>query len=189
MKKLISMILALAMIFAMSIPAVASELPQDTVINVEAQYTGEAAGEIATVYYVKVEWTAGENTLTYTNNATSYSWDAENMKYVVANAEAVAGNGWSGSALYTIKATNQSNAAVNAAISVAGVEGITAEGDFGEADNVLNMGNAAENVTYEEGSAGSAKSDSVDVTVTVSDGAITAAGNVATITITLSAAE
>ena len=189
MKKLISMILALAMIFAMSIPAVASELPEDTVIDVEAKYTGEEAGEIATVYYVQVEWIAGENTLTYTNNATSYSWDAAAMKYVVANAEAVEGNGWSGSAQYTITATNQSNAAVDATISVAGVVGITAEGNFGEADNVLEMGNAAEGVTYDEGSVGTAKTDSVDVTVTVSDGAITEAGNVATITITLSAAE
>lgn len=193
MKKLISMILALAMIFSLSITAMAEEvlkesLAGDTTINVGAKYVGTEAGEIATVYFVKVEWSAGDNTLTYTNNATSYSWDAENMKYVVTNAEAVQGNGWSGSAAYTIKATNRSNAAVDATIAVAGVGDITAEGNFGEADNVLNLGNAAEGLEVSTEVFGTEKTESVDVSVSVTSGTITEAGNVATITITLTAA-
>ena len=193
MKKLISMILALAMIFSLSITAMAEEVEEvikesltDTTINVGAEYVGTEAGEIATVYFVKVEWTAGDNTLTYTNNATSYSWDAEHMKYVVTNAEAVQGNGWSGSAAYTIKATNQSNAAVDATITVAGLNDINVTGNFGEAGNVLKLANAAAGVGFGAEDVGSPKEASVGVTVTASgEKGITQAGNIATITITL----
>lgn len=204
MKKLIGMILALVMVFSLSMTAMAADVDAGDISggtsqNVTATYEGTTAGEIATVYYVNIAWAAGENTLKYTNNQATYAWDAEQCKYVVANAGDVAQNGWSGSAVYTVTVTNKSNATIYATPSVVGATDITANGAYSEgtpvkwADNKLTLTSAAVDgegnaLTPGADVAGTAQTGSVKVTVTVdgenSEG-INANATVATITVNL----
>lgn len=201
MKKILSMILALAMILSLGVTAFAAdveagEISGNTSQSVTANYTGTVAGEIDKTYYVKIEWAAGENTLKYTNNQTTYTWDAEHYKYVADNTEDVELNGWSGSAVYTVTVTNQSNATIYATPSVAGVDGITASGAYSEgtvekwAENKLTLTTAAvdaegTDLTPGNNVTGTPQIGSVKVTVTVTTGAIAASGTVANISIDL----
>lgn len=192
MKKLISTILALAMIFSLSLTVMASELPEDTVINVTADFKEVAAAVPGTIYAVTISWEADENNnLTYTDNGVAYVWNPTSLKYEAAPTQA--NDGWSGSAKYTISAVNRSNAAVNATITVNKVvDGIEPAIAFAEGqDNVLEMGNAADGVTFEENSVGSPQEASVEATVTVPADAPAISvtdTKVATITITLTEA-
>ena len=202
MKKFLGVILALAMVFSLSVTAMAanledSEIDGSKTQNVTATYEGTTAGEIAKVYYVRIEWAAGENTLKYTNHQATYTWDAAECKYVASNAGAVAQNGWSGSAIYTVTVTNQSNDTIYATPSVVGAQGITASGEYSEgtqdkwANNKLTLTSAAVNgegdeLTPGDNVEGTAQAGSVKVTVRVSAGEIAANNTtVATISIAL----
>lgn len=191
MKKLISMILALAMIFSLSITAMADEQVHDSIgnsstINVGATYKTEAAQAPAIVYYVKIEWTA-TNTLTYIDNGVAYVWDAMNTKYVEAEENQQVADKWDGEAQYTITATNHSNAVVNANVAVEANDGFEITNAFADGKSAMELANAAENVEIAEGNQGAPKSDNVTVSVEVTSGTIAADSNVAKITITLSA--
>ncbi|MBQ6999513.1 MAG: hypothetical protein IJN67_15055 [Oscillospiraceae bacterium] len=192
MKKLISMILALTMIFSLSLTVMASQLPEDTVIDVTADFEEVAAAVPSTIYAVTITWEPDvNNNLTYTDNGVAYVWNPTSLKYEASPTQA--DDGWSGSAKYTINAVNRSNAAVNATITVNKVlDGIEPAIAFADGqDNVLEMGNAADGVTFEESSVGSPQEDSVEATVTVPANAPAISENntkVATITITLTEA-
>ena len=191
MKKLISMILALAKIFSLSITAMADEQVHDSIgnsstINVGATYKAEEAQAPAIVYYVKIVWTA-TNTLTYIDNGVAYVWDAVNTKYVAADENLQVADKWDGVAQYTITATNHSNAVVNANVAVEANDGFEITNAFADGKSAMELANAAENVEIAEGNEGVPQSDNVTVSVEVTSGTIAADSNVAKITVTLSA--
>ena len=199
MKKILSMILVLSLALSMTTFAAETIAPAEGAGSqtVTATYAGTPAGAIAAVYYVTIAWTPGENSLTYTNNEVAYSWDASQLKYVQSNGDAVAANGWSGTAAYRVTVTNKSNATVYATPSVAGVNDITVSQTYTEgtaniwADNKLTLTSAAvtgDGTPLDPGvdTRGTPQEGSVTVTVGVTDGEINASGTVATISIALS---
>ena len=120
MKKYLSMILVLVMVFALAVPAFAAG-DVDTVEGnasqeVTAGYTKPSDTAAAVVYRVTLTWepTATEKALSYTGKQSTYTWDTTGLVYKenVDTAE-----GWEGSTGYKLTVTNYSNAAVTAATS------------------------------------------------------------------------
>lgn len=116
MKKLLIALLALVMTFALAVPALAVEPEGSANQEVTADYKDAAAIEAAPVYRVTIEWTpvAGEPSLTYAGETTTYTWDPEGLQY---KAEVNETAGWTGETGYTVTVTNYSNAVVNASVA------------------------------------------------------------------------
>lgn len=141
MKKIMSLVLALALVLSMGVTVFAEEatdpttatvgngsetLPADnnTKVEVKAQYTTGENKNAGTRYYVTLSWTVA-STLSYTDKSTTYTWDTTNMKYVsTTNNDAK----WleSGTATVNLTVENRSNAEITATCSdVAYGTGIT----------------------------------------------------------------
>lgn len=113
MKKYLSLVLALALMATMAVPAFAAEDVASGNQDVTADYTEPTDIEDAPVYRVTIEWEpAADNDLAYTDTETTYTWDTDDLKYT-ASAET---EGWTGTAAYTVTVTNYSNAAVDVAV-------------------------------------------------------------------------
>ena len=110
MKKLLSLILALALVMSMGITAFAAEGDQDGVQT--GSYSADVTGSVTTggngeaVYSVDIKWSG----LSFTYNGGSKVWDAENQKYNITSTDA---EGWEESN-GKITVTNHSNAAITA---------------------------------------------------------------------------
>lgn len=135
MKKNISILLALVMVLALSVPAFAVEPTTGSPSQeVTANYTAAVeGGEPGTVYNVTITWTPNNvNDLTYSGGSqATYKWDASSLKYVVSegsDAEA----GWSGSTGYKVTVTNNSNADVDVTVGATALYGLTATVDGDE---------------------------------------------------------
>ena len=132
MKKIMSLVLALALVLSMGVTVFADEttdpttatvgngsetLPADneTKVEVKAQYKAGENKNAGTRYYVTLSWTV-TSTLSYTDKSTTYTWDTANMKYVpTTNDDAK----WLDGGIATVELTveNRSNAAITAACS------------------------------------------------------------------------
>lgn len=179
MKKILTLVIAVAMILTLSVNVFANEenvggtngletLNQPSDIDVTV---GITTGTPTTVYRVDVAW---ENTdFTYYAEY-SNSWDPTSHSY-----KSSSGDTWSHK-VATITVTNHSNAAVDVkAVATAGAAGVNYT--FSNGDKLLESAAAATRIdTF-------ANADSTSYTLTIEDNAIPAqAGSVAVIDITLS---
>lgn len=121
MKKVLSFVLALVMVMALSVTAFAEDYtytdvttPKKNDVEVTAGYTAGSDTEGATTYKFNVTWNASTTSLKYVGEQAEYVWDVSdstNLHYRkdVKNADA----GWSGSYVLDVTVTNYSNAALS----------------------------------------------------------------------------
>lgn len=127
MKKVLSFVLALVMVLALSVTAFAEETPTTTQTepnnqqeyrDITAGYTKESHTKGATVYYFTITWTPNDtNDLAYTGEQATYVWNTESLSYTKATEGHVEA-GWSGSAGYSVELVNKSNAALKVTSAV-----------------------------------------------------------------------
>lgn len=111
MKKVLSFVLALVMVLALSVTAFAEGTTYDAVKKSEnkditANYV-VGKDTVPTVYSFTITWTpAAENDLTYKGEQATYTWDTTGLKY---DKKTDVTAGWSGKAVYEVKVANNSN--------------------------------------------------------------------------------
>ena len=150
MKKIMSLVLALALVLSMGVTVFAEENSGSTTvtdptdpannskdIDVTAGYTAPSYTVASTVYHVVVAWEKS-GTITYAGNQYYYDWkvDENNFGYVKDDTKST-NAGWKvDNATVAITVTNKSNAAIKATCSApaaktdTGVTGI--EGHYGD---------------------------------------------------------
>lgn len=199
MKKVLSFVLALVMVMALSVTAFAdteSVGPGDTLnkqndINIGATYTTKA-DETIHKYKVKIDWTTPS--FTYENNGVTYTWDANDMVYVKSTSTG-AGWGTEKTKALSLKVTNYSDMAVNCSASLEDIvdDGITVTSNKtganweGTANAVVDSTNPENYLTVDADRKG--EECVLDATITV-DGAPnnTASKIIAKVTVTVAAA-
>ena len=194
MKKVLSFVLALVMVMALSVTAFAANgIPNTGVgefpgskdnIDITANFT-DNKDVVNHKYHVTVKW-APNVTISYSNGYTTYTWDPANTKYETKATEAA----WSVNEGANIKITveNRSDGAIQAVcgapMAVAGVNANIQGSYDNESNGTLNIGSAAgENYT-----AGEMQSASATYSITGVTGSIDKNGTIATITVTVKAA-
>lgn len=111
MKKVLSFVLALVMVLALSVTAFAEGNTYNAVKKSEnkditANYV-VGKDTVPTVYSFTITWTpAAENDLTYKGEQATYTWDTTGLKY---DKKTDVTAGWSGKAVYEVKVANNSN--------------------------------------------------------------------------------
>lgn len=170
MKKTLSILLAVVLMFAMAIPVFAAEeTSSDTItsatgdsqhaVTAEFDKGSDNSESVAKVYYVTVDWTVN-STLKYSNGTTTYTWNAEDTQYTSETT----GDGWTGSASVTIKVTNKSNDAITATPSWEAASPIEATCDFNTPK--LDVASAATGVDFASGTlTGAAQNGTITATV------------------------
>lgn len=121
MKKVLSFVLALVMVLALSVTAFAANhtytdvtTPKTNDVEVTAGYTAGSDTEGATTYKFTVNWEASDTSLKYVGEKAEYVWDASNPTNLHYNRNVTnPGAGWSGSYVLDVKVTNYSNAALS----------------------------------------------------------------------------
>lgn len=198
MKKLFAIIMAVAMIMALSVSAFAADpysaVPQDETQDVTATYAEATDSNFGTVYYFTVAWTLNAtNNLKYSVGNTEYTWDGASMKYTAGE---VTGSGWSGEGGYSVKVTNQSNASIKATTSATNTYNLTLTPSNAMSDTEITSaavsGDSA--IAYTDTTTqGTAQEATATYTYAANDTATAYAGSdatfaVGTITVTVSAA-
>lgn len=190
MKKTLSILLAVVLMFALALPVFAEGNVADASgagsadQAVTATYqAGTESTEVATVYHVTVDWKV-ESTLKYYNGTTTYTWNANDTKY---EANEPTDKGWTGDATVTITVTNKSNAKVTATADWANAEGITAACTFD--GNGATIESAAKDVTVADGETGEAKTDMITASVAAPTAGTISENNATVGTITVSIAK
>ena len=179
MKKLIGMILALVMVFSLSVTAMAAEGSWDgttqtgTTQDVSATYnTGSEISWGDTIYSVTIAWEA-VGTITYNaGNGVVYQWDAANTKYIIKN-EATEGawnltNGNESGKEFVgmiITVTNKSNANVSATVTATPNATLGVTGSV-EGETTRNINSAAPANPNAENLTGSAQSEIFNYKIT-----------------------
>lgn len=213
MKKIMSLVLALALVLSMGVTVFAAGNsgsttvtdPADTEhnsesIDVTAGYTAPTYSTGATVYHVVVAWEK-TGTITYAGNQYYYDWkvDENNFGYVKDDTKST-NAGWKvDNATVAITVTNKSNAAITATCSAPAAKtdtGVTAiEGHYGDGTAQtaeLNLKSAAPETvgpnTTENQLKGTAQEGNATYTITDVKGAISQTDIViGTITVSISA--
>ncbi len=127
MKKVLSFVLALVMVLALSVTAFAEDTPTTTQKepknqsehrDITAGYTAESHKKGDTVYYFTITWTPNTtNDLKYTGEQATYVWSTDSLSYTKAT-EGHVDAAWSGSAGYSVELVNRSNAALKVTSAV-----------------------------------------------------------------------
>ena len=126
MKKVLSFVLALVMVLALSLTAFAVDpTPIQTepknhteCKDITADYTKESHTKGDTVYYFTITWTPNQtNNLAYTGEQATYVWNTDSLSYTKATDGHVEA-AWSGSAGYSVELVNKSNAALKVTSAV-----------------------------------------------------------------------
>ena len=165
MKKLFTLVLAIAMIATMSVSAfAATSNGGNTTITVKGTYNGsDAAGDTISV---DVAW--GEMEFTYTP-ASQGSWDPATHTYKDATTAGWTANG------NTITVTNHSDVAITASFTFAKAEGTNVEGSFTADSLDLNRAEAGSALDSQKG----------EVTFSITGGSIAATTDLGTITVNI----
>lgn len=192
MKKVLSFVLALVMVMALSVTAFAEvhqgegTIPaggKSEITNIEATFD-KHDDVVNHKYHVTVNWQPTV-TISYSNGYTTYTWDPANTKYETKETDAA----WSVNEGANIKITveNRSDGAIQAvcgapADQTGGKATIVGSYDS-ESNGTLNIGSAA----GENYAAGEMQSASATYSITGVTGSIDKNGTIATITVTVSA--
>lgn len=174
MKKLLTFALALALTFALAVPAFAATVAEDggtASINVNGTYVpGAAAAEVVSV---DVSW--GAMTFTYTDDSEG-EWNATTHEFeniVLASWEATGNE-------ITIK--NHSNTEIEAELTFAVTEGLSVTGSFTESNGTANDGKLT--LASAVGTT-PAQAPAATTVFNVTGGSISADGKIGTITVTI----
>ena len=194
MKKVLSFVLALVMVMALSVTSFAAngipntgdgEFPGSTDnIDITANFT-DNKDVVNHKYHVTVKWEPNV-TISYSNGYTTYTWNTTETKYETKATEAA----WTVNEGANIKITveNRSDGAIQAVcgapMAVADVNANIQGSYDNESNGTLNIGSAA----GENYSAGEMKSASATYNITGVTGSIDKDGTIATITVTVKAA-
>ena len=194
MKKVLSVVLALVMVMALSVTSCAAngipntgdgEFPGSTDnIDITANFT-DNKDVVNHKYHVTVKWEPNV-TISYSNGYTTYTWNTTETKYETKATEAA----WTVNEGANIKITveNRSDGAIQAVcgapMAVADVNANIQGSYDNESNGTLNIGSAA----GENYSAGEMKSASATYNITGVTGSIDKDGTIATITVTVKAA-
>lgn len=188
MKKIMSLVLALALVLSMGVTVFAEETIVDNTtgegsknIDVTAKY--EAGSKVCggDKYYVTISWTE-TNTLTYKDNTVTYNWDPNKMQYAPTTGD---DGKFNGQDVITVKVENRSNKAITANCTVNAASGYTLNTVFGGDSSSLELStNAPADFTNTE--AVESVKGTKEVTISVTTGsAITKESKVATLTVTI----
>ena len=187
MKKVLSFVLALVMVLALSVTAFANG--SDTKTNIPATSNASITASYETpddsyvhTYKATVAWQQ-TGTIKYTGATTVYTWDADNLEYITSsNTE---NNKWTlENAKVAITVTNYSDQGItaNCADPAATAPVTNISGEYDKAN--LSLASA-----YVKGGTNEAKSDTATLTINDVQGKITTDGTViGTITVTLAIA-
>ena len=192
MKKVLSLILVLAMVMCLSVtafatgnPSTMTEVPGSGSVGIVAGYE-KTTDNVVHKYDVTIGW-ATSGTLKYTVDKDTYTWNTNTLQY---DKELNTNGTWTADNVkVTITITNRSDAAIKVECGdPVEAEGITAiTGHYGEGTDTtatLNIASAANGLT----GTGAEQSGSATYTITGVDGAITAdATTIGTITVAISA--
>lgn len=197
MKKIMSLVLALALVLSMGVTVFAEEsdpvktVPGSKDVNVTAGYTAPTYKSAGTVYHVVIGWEQ-TGTITYKDASYTYTWNAEQTKYETPKGAETAAWTVSGAAV-EITVTNKSNAAIIATCAApeagAGITTFTGHyGDGTEQSATLKCDSAAPATITPNNLEGKAVSKTATYTITNVDGKIGSDNAViATITVSISA--
>lgn len=197
MKKILSIILAFCMIFALTMTVFAESSAVDTgtgtgtgSIGIGADYVAGTdnkgaidAGTNTKVYFLTLSWVQN-GTISYYAGTTTYTWNSSTLKYDADDG--TAGRGWTVTdANVVITATNRSDAAMTVTcgtpVCASGVDSITGSYDA----TTINLASAATN-SYN--GTGAEQTGSATYTITGVTGTGWTSGNIATITLTVNPA-
>lgn len=154
MKKIMSLVLALALVLSMGVTVFAAEsetvetVPDSKDINVTAGYEAPTYKSAGTVYHVVIGWQQ-TGTITYTDAKNVYNWtvsDGDNGQYVKDETKSTEAKWTVSDAAVEITVTNKSNAAIKATCGAPAVAGNVTEvtGQYDAASNgTLNLASAA----------------------------------------------
>lgn len=202
MKKIMSLVLALALVLSMGVTVFAEENSGSTIvtdptdsannsknINVTAGYTKPKYTVDGTVYHVVVAWSQ-TGTITYTGDQYTYTWKPGEGNYGRYDKTGEAAHWTVTDAKVAITVTNKSNAAITATCAEPKKVGnVTVTGSYDATSNgQLELESAApaesELPTTLDGTERTA---TATYTITGVDGTITGAGAIATINVSISA--
>lgn len=176
MKKYICLIMALAMTFALAVPALASGAPDAGSVDVEADYVPGTVSD-PEVYSVTLEWkTTG--TIAYNAGDTVYSWNSATLSYnsTVGKGEWDISNA---QIVFTVK--NRSNRSVDVSFAdPKAVGGVSITGNYSKSE--IKLGTAA---TGGYDGTGTEQKDTAVYTITGISGAIDSSGVIASIAVTI----
>lgn len=115
MKKVLSFVLALVMVLALSVTAFAYDsVSQSEDKNVTAGYTAENVSKSATVYNFTITWDTSKNDLAYYGEQATYTWNTSELKYKPnTDSTDYKAAGWYGKAEVKVTVTNRSEVALN----------------------------------------------------------------------------
>lgn len=207
MKKIMSLVLALALVLSMGVTVFAEESTNPTTvtndeiennntnIDVTAGYTAPSYAVAGTVYHVVVAWQKS-GTVKYVGDNFTYTWNPETGDNGAYTKTGTAAH-WevSADAKVAITVTNKSNAAITAtcgapAVAIGTVTGIVGHyGDGTDQTAELNLESAAPATVgpdaTEDQLKGTERKTSATYTITGVDGTIAGAGTIATISVTI----
>lgn len=203
MKKFLSIVLALAMMMALSTTVFAA--PVTTVPTTDNQaigatYTAPTNGSVTNTYYYTISW-GSVTAANYNGGTVAYKWDAESMEYVVDNEHSTVGSWTDGTVSVTVE--SKSDMPLTLTPSVAWADTYTGTSTMkkgGEAVNTVTLESAArtaegtaftaadgDQAASYDSSKSAAQSATIDFTITPTGTISEAVATIATVTITVAA--
>lgn len=195
MKKIMSLVLALALVLSMGVTVFAEEsatvetVPGSKDVNVTAGYTAPTYKSAGTVYHVVIGWEQ-TGTITYTGDQYTYTWKPNDGDYGKYEQSGEAAHWTVTDAKVAITVTNKSNAAITATCAEPKKVGnVTVTGSYDATSNgQLELESAAPAESELPTTLnGTERTATATYTITGVDGTITGAGAIATINVSISA--
>lgn len=198
MKKFLSIVLALAMVFALSVTAFAYDsVTQSENQTVSATYSAPGAGTVTNAYYFTISW-GSVTAADYTGEKINYTWNPSTMTYASAGDDSAA---WTaGSVSVTITSKSDKGLTVTPRVAYAsGYNGASTMKVDGTDVSTVSLESAARTsadaamtatavgdiATFDHGTA---QSKTIDFTITPSTAIDADVATIATVTVQVAAA-